>query len=143
MCRVPLAPLCTPFASPARHPARFVALAHDIRQLVTRLAGQGTTVFLTTHYMEEADQLCRRVAFLDQGHIVALDTPAHLKMASGERRLNVVLNDTSRIDLVLNQADDAQRLAQLLSQGRVLTVHSAEATLEEVFIELTGRRLTA
>lgn len=119
------------------------AVARDIRHLVRELASQGMTVFLTTHYMEEADQLCRRVAFLDQGHIVALDTPAHLKMASGERRLNVVLDDMSRIDLVLSQTDDAQRLAQLLSQGRVLTVHSAEATLEEVFIELTGRRLTA
>lgn len=119
------------------------AVARDIRHLVRELASQGMTVFLTTHYMEEADQLCRRVAFLDQGHVMALDTPAHLKMASGERRLNVVLDDMSRIDLVLNQTDDAQRLAQLLSQGRVLTVHSAEATLEEVFIELTGRRLTA
>jgi ABC-2 type transport system ATP-binding protein len=59
-------------------------IARDIRQIVSNLAKDGMTVFLTTHYMEEADQLCQRVAFLDQGHIVALDTPEHLKAEYGE-----------------------------------------------------------
>jgi ABC-2 type transport system ATP-binding protein len=53
--------------------------ARDIRDFVAELAGQGVTVFLTTHYMEEADHLCDRVAIIDQGHIVALDTPERLK----------------------------------------------------------------
>ena len=56
-------------------------IARDIRSLIVQLAGQGMTIFLTTHYMEEADQLCRRVAFLDRGRIVALDTPAGHKAA--------------------------------------------------------------
>ncbi len=54
-------------------------IARDIRSLVNRLAKDGMTVFLTTHYMEEADQLCQRVAFLDRGGIVALDAPEKLK----------------------------------------------------------------
>jgi ABC-2 type transport system ATP-binding protein len=54
-------------------------IARDIRVTVADLAHQGLTVFLTTHYMEEADRLCRRVAILDQGHVVALGTPAELK----------------------------------------------------------------
>jgi ABC-2 type transport system ATP-binding protein len=49
-------------------------IARDIRGIVANLAKGGMTVFLTTHYMEEADQLSQRVAFLDQGHIVAMDT---------------------------------------------------------------------
>jgi ABC-2 type transport system ATP-binding protein len=58
-------------------------VAREIRALVADLAQQGTTVFLTTHYMEEADQLCDRVAIVDLGQIVALDTPASLKRAHG------------------------------------------------------------
>jgi ABC-2 type transport system ATP-binding protein len=60
-------------------------VARDIRNLVTELAHSGTTVFLTTHYMEEADRLSDRVAILDQGRIVALDTPEELKRGQGEQ----------------------------------------------------------
>ena len=59
-------------------------VARDIRATVTELAQQGMTVFLTTHYMEEADQLSDRVAIIDQGRIVALDTPERLKAEYGE-----------------------------------------------------------
>ncbi|HSF82753.1 MAG TPA: ABC transporter ATP-binding protein [Anaerolineales bacterium] len=77
-------------------------VARDIRAFIASLAKQGVTVFLTTHYMEEADRLCDRVAILDEGRIVALDTPARLKAEYGS------------------------------GQG---------ATLEDVFIYLTGRSL--
>ena len=59
--------------------------AREVRAMVREQARQGTTVFLTTHYMEEADELCDRVAFLASGHIVALDTPRELKLRYGER----------------------------------------------------------
>jgi ABC-2 type transport system ATP-binding protein len=54
-------------------------VARDIRTIVSDLARQGATIFLTTHYMEEADRLCDRVAIIDQGRIVALDEPDRLK----------------------------------------------------------------
>jgi ABC-2 type transport system ATP-binding protein len=54
-------------------------LAREIRAIIASLSQQGVTIFLTTHYMEEADQLCNRIAILDQGCIVALDTPERLK----------------------------------------------------------------
>jgi ABC-2 type transport system ATP-binding protein len=62
-------------------------VARAIRSLVAVLGQQGVTIFLTTHYMEEADRLCQRVAILDRGHIMALDQPARLKAAYslGER----------------------------------------------------------
>jgi len=56
-------------------------IARDIRQIILQLAQAGMTVFLTTHYMEEADQLSNRVAIIDQGQIVALDNPQNLKNA--------------------------------------------------------------
>ncbi|MCK4449850.1 MAG: ABC transporter ATP-binding protein, partial [Anaerolineae bacterium] len=59
-------------------------VARDVRAIVTELANQGMTVFLTTHYMEEADQLSDRVAIIDQGRIVALDTLEKLKAEHGE-----------------------------------------------------------
>jgi ABC-2 type transport system ATP-binding protein len=73
-------------------------VARDIRSLVTSLAQAGTTVFLTTHYMEEADRLSDRVAILDHGQIVAMDAPAQLKLRHGQ-----------------------------------------DASLEDVFLQLTGR----
>ena len=77
-------------------------VARDVRAIVADLAKQGVTVFLTTHYMEEADQLSDRVAIIDQGRIVALGTPARLKAEHGE---------------------------------------DEKATLEDVFVNLTGRYL--
>lgn len=59
-------------------------VARDVRGIIAGLAQSGMTVFLTTHYMEEADQLSQRVAFLDRGRIVALDTPARLKADYGK-----------------------------------------------------------
>jgi ABC-2 type transport system ATP-binding protein len=58
-------------------------IARDIREIVANLARNGMAVFLTTHYMDEADHLCGRVAFIDQGRIAALDTPEHLKAQYG------------------------------------------------------------
>jgi ABC-2 type transport system ATP-binding protein len=58
-------------------------MAREIRTIIAGLARDGTTIFLTTHYMEEADRLCGRVAILDRGRIVALDAPGRLKEARG------------------------------------------------------------
>ena len=69
-------------------------IALEIRRLITRLAQAGRTLFLTTHYMEEADRLCDRVAILDRGRIVALDTPEKLKEQYGETLEDVFLKLT-------------------------------------------------
>lgn len=114
--------------------------ARIVRQTISQLSQEGMTVLLTTHLMEEADQLCQHVAFIVQGDIVANDTPRNLKLAHGERILTVTLADQSEPDLKLqidNTRDQAQ-LCQLMSQGKVRAMHSAEATLEEVFIKVAG-----
>ena len=116
-------------------------VARQVRSLVDSLASQGMTVFLTTHYMEEADQLCQRVAFLNRGRIVALDTPERLKVAHGQRHLKVTLDSGEHVSLSLDSPADGRRLGELAAAGEIQTVHSAEATLEEVFVQLTGRRL--
>ncbi|MGA7670975.1 MAG: ABC transporter ATP-binding protein [Nitrolancea sp.] len=115
--------------------------ARELRDLVAQLSHQGTTVFLTTHYMEEADELCHRVAFLSQGKIVAIDEPRELKLRYGQRTALVLLKNREEKTLRLDDATDAEQLAHWMEAGDVLTVHSQEGTLEDVFIELAGRPL--
>ena len=115
--------------------------ARDVRGIVREHARAGATVFLTTHYMEEADELCDRVAFLAAGAIVALDTPRELKLLYGERTATVLLRDRSEHTLRLDEGRDATRLEAWMTAGEVLTVHSHEGTLEDVFLNLAGRPL--
>ena len=119
------------------------ASARDLRDLIATLGREGTTVFLTTHYMEEADELCDRVAFLSQGKIVALDMPRELKLRYGQeqRRAAVTLTDRSEHQIALDDPADAGRLDAWLRDSLVLTIHSQEGTLEDVFVALAGRGL--
>jgi ABC-2 type transport system ATP-binding protein len=117
------------------------ASAREVRQLIARLSEQGTTVLLTTHYMEEADELCHRVAFLSQGKVVALDTPRELKLRLGRRAATVLLKSRDERTLRLDDPSDADALAEWMRDGQVLTIHSQEGTLADVFIALAGRPL--
>jgi ABC-2 type transport system ATP-binding protein len=117
------------------------ASARELRAIVARLSREGTTILLTTHYMEEADELCHRVAFLSQGHIVALDSPRNLKLRYGQRTATVLLRGGREQTLRLADPGDALLLAGWMSAGDVLAIHSNEGTLEDVFIALAGRSL--
>lgn len=115
--------------------------ARRIRDLIRELAGRGVTVLLTTHYLEEADRLCGRLAFLDEGRIAALDTPRNLKAAHGRPEIRAELKNGESRTIRLDDPADGRRLGEWASRGQILTVHSAEATLEEVFLRLTGKGL--
>ena len=117
-------------------------VGRDIRRLILDLSHQGVTIFLTTHYMEEADQLCGRVAFISDGRIVAMDTPDNLKVAHGQNSLMVRLADGQTLTIPLDDEDAGERMEKLVTSGQIRTLHSAEATLDEVFIQITGRRLS-
>ena len=123
--------------------------AREVRQTVERLSQEGMTILLTTHLMEEADQLCQHVAFIVNGRLVASDTPRNLKLAHGQRVLVVTLdNDAAQngsgtlqeMMLSIDDPLDQEKLARWMAQGKVRAVHSREATLEDVFIEVAGVR---
>jgi len=120
--------------------------AHEIRSAIEQRSQNGKTILLTTHLLEEADQLCRHVAFIVNGHIVANDTPQNLKLSHGKRSLELTIPDPNKDDhhsqlgLSMDEPKDRQYLADLKSQGKVLAIHSQEATLEDVFIEIAGIR---
>ena len=116
-------------------------VAREIRLMITSLVDQGMTVFLTTHYMEEAEHLCRHVAFFNHGRIIALDTPERLKASYGKRGINLTLMDGAHLYIPFDETKNGEHLGELAASGRILTAHSAEASLEDVFVQLTGRRL--
>jgi ABC-2 type transport system ATP-binding protein len=122
--------------------------ARDIRLAIKQLSEEGITILLTTHLMDEADQLCQQVAFIVNGKIVANDTPRSLKLTHGERVLTVTLTEHGQnghstlqdMAIKLHDPADQERLSAWMAQDRVLAIHSHEATLEEVFIEVAGVR---
>ncbi len=119
--------------------------SESIRNLILETRAGGTTVFLTTHDMYEADRLSDRVAFINQGKILALDTPYKLKQQYGKRLLKVEIETAdgqieSR-EIALDTADTGAAAKALLDGNKVITMHSEEATLEDIFIQITGRGL--
>jgi len=119
--------------------------AKSIRDLIVQTSKTGTTVFLTTHDMHEADLISHRVAFINTGKIVALDTPYKLKQHYGKRRLKLEIeNGDGSIEsrtVELDSTDTGEAVKHLLDNQKVVTVHSEEATLEDIFIRITGRGL--
>lgn len=119
--------------------------AESIRNLVLNEAKKGVTIFLTTHDMLEADKLCDRVAFIERGRIAALDTPHNLKQQYGRRMVRAqVTGRDGRLEnreIVLDTDATAADLQKLFSHEQVVTIHSEEASLEDIFIKITGRGL--
>ncbi|MBA7539944.1 Fluoroquinolones export ATP-binding protein [subsurface metagenome] len=118
--------------------------ASQIRQLIKRKKEEGCTIFLTTHNMFAADDLCDRVAFLNEGKIVAMDTPRNLKMKHGEKSVAVEFAGEKGIKksvFFLDNEEDKKQLNKIILNKKVQTIHSQEATLEQTFIKLTGRGL--
>jgi ABC-2 type transport system ATP-binding protein len=131
--------------------------------IITNLVGSGVTVFLTTQYLEEADQLADRIAVIDQGRIVAEGTAAELKQRVAEQRLEltlasrrayddvcrrlgrrVILSDVERCTLGVETDGSAAQIRQLLDEidpeaREVLRFDVHRATLDDVFLALTGQ----
>ena len=123
------------------------ASAREVREVIATLRDAGTTVLLTTHLMDEADALCSRIVFLRAGQVVADDTPLALKLAHGRRE--VVIRLSRPVDALpahealvfdLHAPTTSDQVAALVESGAIETMHTREATLEEVFLALAGAR---
>jgi fluoroquinolone transport system ATP-binding protein len=115
-----------------------------IRGLIRERAAAGTSVFLTTHDMAVADDLCDRVAFIVQGALVTVDAPRRLKLAHAGRRVRVEYRDgdaTRTAELGIGDAAGRRALARLVADHEIETLHTLEPSLESVFLKLTGRGL--
>lgn len=118
--------------------------AKTIKDIIREQQTRGTTIFLTTHNMQVADDLCDQIAFLNDGAIVAMDSPRKLKLKYGQKSVRVEYRADNQLQsevLFLEHEEDRDKLKDLVDIGQVETLHTMEATLEQVFIKLTGRGL--
>ncbi len=118
--------------------------ARLIKEIIRRKKEEGRTIFLTTHNMAVADELCDRVAFIVDGKIRLIDSPRALKLQHGQRLVRVEFRAngtlTTREFTLDGLAENGEFLA-LLRREAVETIHTQETTLENIFIEVTGRQL--
>jgi len=120
--------------------------ARKVKDIVLDLKARGRTVFLTTHDMATANELCDRVAFVVDGQIVALDSPTELRVARSQRVVRVEYRGNNgaldSAEFAMDGLADDPAFHALLRANYVETVHSREASLDDVFVEVTGRQLS-
>ena len=115
-----------------------------IRAVIKEEAARGAAVLLTTHDMFEAEELSDRVAFINEGRIVALDTPENLKLRYGRREVRLRSRQGDEVRervLALDDAATGETLKAAVDSEDWLTIHTEEATLESIFIRMTGHGL--
>lgn len=116
------------------------ATTEEIHKLLLNLRKSGTTIFLTTHNMEEADMLCDRVAFLNKGNIVELGNPKDLKLKYAKDEIDIIYEDNSTVKTNKNP----ESLIGILNKNKdkkIKEIHSQEPNLADIFLTLTGRDL--
>ncbi|NLC54487.1 MAG: ABC transporter ATP-binding protein [Erysipelothrix sp.] len=120
------------------------SIAADIKDIIKQKNDEGVTIFLTTHNMFIADELCDRVAFIVDGEIKLIDSPDNLKLEYGDKLVEVEYVDKDNVvkktfSTVLKA--DKTSLQDIIENYEIITMHTKEATLEEIFIKVTGREL--
>lgn len=120
------------------------SIAADIKDIIKEKNSQGVTIFLTTHNMFIADELCDRVAFIVDGEIKLIDSPESLKLKYGDQLVDIKYVENKELvekTLSLVVQEDKKALQDIIETKEVQTIHTKEATLEEIFIKVTGREL--
>lgn len=113
----------------------------EIHQLILELKENGTTIFLTTHNMTEAEKLCENIALLNEGEIIEYGNPKEIcRKYNHQKKLILHLYDGSDVELSYSK-EDMEKVKMYLDNSQMETIHSTEPNLETVFIELTGRKL--
>lgn len=115
------------------------ASSEAVYEMIFELNRQGTTIFLTTHNMAEADLLCHRVAFLNEGRIKEIGSPDELKLKYAKDEV-VILDDEGN---QYHTTKDAESLCKTLANinGNILRINSIEPDLKTIFLDVTGREL--
>lgn len=115
--------------------------ARKIKDSIKDLRSEGKTIFITTHNMQTADELCDRVAFIIDGSLEAIDSPKDLKDRYGKKAVKVELSSEESSEFPLAELGDNEEFLSFIKKGKVTHIHTQEATLEEVFIKVTGESL--
>ena len=113
-----------------------------VRRLLREWVGQGNTVLLTTHNMQEVEEVCDRVAILCRGKLVALDSPLALRMAHSQRLVDAVQRDGARLVFNLEEPDGRVQLADHVARGELVSLRTRDFNFHEAFLKLTGTEFT-
>lgn len=116
-----------------------------IKELIRTQKEAGKTIFLTTHDMNVANELCDRVAFIVDGRISLIDSPRALRLRHSEPKVRVEYQHNGHLqtaDFALTGIGRDEQFLSLLRRDGIETIHTQEATLEDIFIEVTGRSLS-
>lgn len=112
-----------------------------LKEVIAGLRAQGKTIILTTHNMYDADELCDRVGFIAHGKLAVLDSPQNLRFAHGERTVTVMLDDGQKKRFALEALGQNADFLASLNTGPIRSIHSQEASLDDVFRIVTGTEL--
>ena len=114
-----------------------------MKDMILEEKKKGKTILLTTHNMQDATELCDRVAFIVGGRIYALDSPHNLIMSKGAARVTYswIDNGEQTGSCELDEMASDKMLQKLISENRIQSIHSSEPTLNDIFMEITGRTL--
>jgi ABC-type multidrug transport system ATPase subunit len=113
-----------------------------VRRLLRGWVSQGNTVLLTTHNMQEVEEICDRVAILCKGKLVALDSPLNLRLAHSQRLVDAVQRDGMRLAFNLEEAAERARLAEHITGGELVSLRTRDFNFHEAFLKLTGTEFT-
>ncbi len=115
--------------------------ARIIKDIIREYRDNGGTVLLTTHLMNDVDELCDTVAFMADGKIAEIDTPKNLKLKHGIRNVEVEYTEDNSVvkdSFELDNLGDNPTFLNLIKTKQILTIHSKETTLDDIFIKTTG-----
>ncbi len=115
--------------------------ARIIKGMIKEFRDDGGTVLLTTHLMNDVDELCDRVAFMAEGKIAEIDTPKNLKLQHGLRRVDVEYEKNGEVkaeSFDLDGLGEDEAFLDIVKNTRIITIHSKETTLDDIFIKVTG-----
>ena len=113
-----------------------------IKDMIREFKDNGGTILLTTHLMNDVEELCDRVAFMVDGQIAEINSPKNLKLAHGQRKLQVEYSDNGttaqEAEFELENLGDNDEFLNIINNKKIITMHTQEMTLDNIFIEVTG-----
>ena len=115
-----------------------IASCGIVHRILRQRVKDGNTVLLTTHNMQEVEEICDRVAIMCRGKLVALDSPLNLRKNNTERKVDVVRNNGDRLAFDLDDESQRRALSELTRAGDIGSMHTREFDFHSTFLKLTG-----
>lgn len=118
--------------------------ARIMKDIILNLQQEGVTIFLTTHHMDDAGELCNRLAFMVNGSLPEIDSTKALRLKHGKKTVKVEFTQNGNAvtqEFSLGELSENQQFLEIIKTKNILTIHTQEASLEDIFIEVTGHQL--